>query len=337
MKKASITLGASGAIALAWLLFTTPAYAAGEPIPAPKPDNYVDPRLIAPEPDISPTVVPPPTSPVTTSPTIIPPALRDTPNNPLSAPQDIDGLLRLRVSEDLWQAMYSPLPCLDTTADCIQRLQIEAVQNSPVIKELDAKIATVNQKIEEAKTNNKKSIELAVFEPALQVFLRQDTVLENGQTRKIGVIERIGQLFSNPGPVLSELLGAIGIPLLRGAYGGTDAQQSRAIQISDLVVKVAEIDRGKTEVTAKTRERVQQMVLEFDVFAREFQAEQAIAVSEEKSLKLYAVSYAAGDGDTDVYLNRKERLEKTKLQVFKAWARVRAQITTLKAVVVPRD
>jgi hypothetical protein len=62
---------------------------------------------------------------------------------------------------------------------------------------------------------------------------------------------------------LSELLGAIGIPLLRGAYGGTDAQQSRAIQISDLVVKVAEIDRGKTEVTAKTR-------------AQEFQAEQAI-------------------------------------------------------------
>jgi hypothetical protein len=48
-------------------------------------------------------------------------------------------------------------------------------------------------------------------------------------------------------------------------------------------------------------------------------------------------AYAAGDGDTDVYLNRKERLEKTKLQVFKAWARVRAQITSLKAVVVPRD
>jgi hypothetical protein len=90
------------------------------------------------------------------------------------------------------------------------------------------------------------------------------------------IIERIDHLFSNPGPVLSELLGAIGIPLLRGAYGGTDAQQSRAIQISDLVVKVVEIDRGKTEVTAKTRERVQQMVLEFDVFAREFQAEQAI-------------------------------------------------------------
>jgi hypothetical protein len=47
--------------------------------------------------------------------------------------------------------------------------------------------------------------------------------------------------------------------------------------------------------------------------------------------------YASGDGDTDVYLSRKERVEKTKLQIFKAWARVRGQITVLKAVVVPRD
>jgi hypothetical protein len=46
-------------------------------------------------------------------------------------------------------------------------------------------------------------------------------------------------LFGNPGPVVNDLLSAIGIPVLKGFYGGSDAQQSRAIQISDLVVKVA--------------------------------------------------------------------------------------------------
>jgi hypothetical protein len=35
---------------------------------------------------------------------------------------------------------------------------------------------------------------------------------------------------------VNDLLSAIGIPLLRGSYGGNDAQQSRAIQISDLVI-----------------------------------------------------------------------------------------------------
>jgi hypothetical protein len=312
-------------------------------------------KNIPPAPPLKPAVVATPMQPVKTVPIgssatsvvapivniaptmIIPSALRDTPNNPLAAPPNIDELLKVRMTEDIWQAMYNPLPCLDTTAECIQRLQTAAVQSSPVLRELDAKIATVNQKIEEAKTNNKKSIELAVFEPALQVFLRQDTVVENGQSRKVGVIDRIGQLFTNPGPVINDLLGAIGIPILKGIYGGNDAQQSRAIQISDLVVKVAEIERGKTEVMTKTRERVQQLVLDFDVYAREFQAEQSIAISEGKSLRLYAVMYAAGDGDTDSYLNRKEKVERTKLQVFKGWARVRAQIMVLKAVVVPRD
>jgi hypothetical protein len=309
----------------------TPSPATSKPLtPAPVNGNgNVSP--LPPKPSLTPPPPPPPPKPP------LPPALRETPNNPLAAPQNIDDLLRLRMTEDLWVAMYSPLSCLDVTPDCIARLQQEAVQNSPVIKQLEAKISTVNQKIEEAKTNNKKSIDLSIFEPALQVFLKQETVVENGQTRKIGFVERVGQIFSNPGSLLNDLLGAIGIPLLRGSYGGNDAQQNRAIQISDLVVKVAEMERIKTEVGAKTREKIQQLMLEFDVLAREFQAEQAIAQSESKSFKLYAVTYAAGDGDTNIYLNRKGQLDKTKLQVFKYWSRVRGQITVIKTVVVPRE
>lgn len=281
-----------------------------------------------------------PTSPAgipgkTLAPTL-PAVLRETPNNPLAAPPSIDELLRLRMSEDIWIAMYAPLSCLDTTPDCIAKLQQTAVQNSPVIKELDIKIATINQKIEAAKTNNQKSLELSIFEPALQVFLQRDTVVENGQSRKLGFGERVGQIFSNPGEVFGELLGAIGIPLLRGLYGGNDAQRSRAIQITELTIKVAEMERIKTELAVKTREKVQQLILDFDVLAREFQAEQAIAHTETRSFKLYAITYAAGDGDTNTYLHRKEKLDRTKLQVFKNWARVRNQITAIKSVVLPQ-
>jgi hypothetical protein len=298
------------------------------PIPTPAPTPTPTPPT-TPEPKKTPPPPPPPPP--------LPPALRETPNNPLAAPQNIDELLKLRMTEDIWMAMYSPLSCLDVTADCIAKLQQEAVQNSPVIKQLEVKISTINTKIEEAKTNNKQSIDLSIFEPGLQVFLKQDTVVENGQSRKIGFFERVGQLFTNPGSVLNDLLGAIGIPLLKSAFGGNDAQQSRAIQISDLVVKVAEIERIKTEVGVKTREKIQQLVLDFDVIAREFQAEQAIAIAETKSFKLYAVTYAAGDGDTNTYLNRQGQLNRTKLQVFKNWARVRSQITAIKSVVMPRD
>ena len=238
---------------------------------------------------------------------------------------------------DQWALMYQPLSCLDTSLECVQRLQSEAVANSPLIKGVDAKIQEINTKIAEAKTNNRKSIDLSVFEPGLQVFLNQKTVIENGQTRTIGFLDRIGQIFTNPGSLVNELLGAVGIPLLRSAYGGTDAQQSRMIQLSDLAVKVAEMERGKVELAAKIRERIQQLVLDFDGAAREFQAEQAIVLSQKRSLKIYSITYAAGDGDTNTYLARKEQLERSKLQVFKNWAKLRAHISNIKTLVIARE
>ncbi len=238
---------------------------------------------------------------------------------------------------DQWALMYQPLSCLDISIDCVQKLQSEAVANSPLIKGVDAKIQEINNKIAEAKTNNKKSIDLSVFEPGLQVFLNQKTVVENGQTRTVGFLDRIGQIFTNPGSLVNELLGAVGIPILRGMYGGTDAQQGRMIQLGDLAVKVAEMERGKTEIAAKTRERIQQLVLDFDAAAREFQAEQSIVASQKRSLKIYSIAYAAGDGDTNTYLSRKEQLEKSKLQVFKNWAKLRAHISNLKNLVIARE
>ena len=233
--------------------------------------------------------------------------------------------------------MYQPLSCLDTSLECVQALQNEAVQNSPIVKGIETKIQEINTRIEEAKTNNQKSIQLSIFEPGLQALLRRETVVENGQTRTIGFFERIGQIFTNPSSVFNELLGAVGIPILRSAYGGSDAQQSKAIAISDLTVKVAEIERAKIEVATKTKEKIQQLVLEFDAAAREFQAEQAIVVSQKRSFKIYSVTYAAGDGDTNTYLLRKEQLEKSKLQVFKNWAKLRAQISHLKNIVLAKE
>lgn len=322
---------------------TTPVSVNGSPsaptvvptqsIPTPSPSSTVPAKIPAiSSPTNSPVVIPPPPPPP------LPSMLeREAPNNPLEAPQDIDRILSTRMTADRWALMYQPLSCLDSSLECVQRLQAESVQNSPIIRELEAKIQEVNSQIELAKSNNKKSIDLSIFEPGLQVFLKQSTVVENGQVRNIGFFDRLGQLFTNPGAILNDLLGAVGIPILRGVYGGSDAQQSRAIQIGDLTIKVAEMERGKVEIANKIRDKIQQLVLEFDTAAREFQAEQAIVRSEVKSFKIYSITYAAGDGDTHTYLNRKEQLERSKLKVFKDWARLRAQIANLKNMVVPRE
>jgi hypothetical protein len=264
-------------------------------------------------------------------------AKTEPPNNPLAEPQDLDKLLDTTMTNDRWLLMYQPLDCLDTSLDCVQKLQKRAIENSSVIRELNLRIQEVRSKIAEAKTNNRKSIELSLFEPALQVFLQKETIVENGQSRTVGFFERIGQIFTNPGALLGDLFTASAIPIFRNLQGGSDAQQSRAIQISDLMVKVAEMERGKTEAASKTREKIQDLVLAFDVAAREFQAEQAIVRVETKSFKIYTLTYAAGDGDTNTYLHRKEQLERSKLKVFKDWAKLKAQIVHLKNLVLPRD
>jgi hypothetical protein len=241
------------------------------------------------------------------------------------------------MTQEQWALMYSPLDCLDTSLECVQKLQNDAVQNSISIKKLEAKIQEINTKIEEAKTNNKKSIDLSVFEPGLTALLKKETITENGQSRTIGFFERMGRLFTNPGSVLDDLLVAVGVPILKSHYGGTDANQTKSIAITELAVKVAEMERGKAEVISKAKEKIQQLVLDFDTAAREFQAEQSIVRSEIKSFKIYAITYAAGDGDTNTYLNRKEQLERAKLKVFKDWAKLRAQIANLKNLVIAKE
>ena len=189
-------------------------------------------------------VIPPPPPPP-------PKKSTEIPNNPLDPPQDIDKILSTRMTADEWALMYQPLSCLDTSLECVQALQTEAVQNNPIIKGVEARIQEINRRIEEAKVNNKKSIDLSIFEPGLQALLKKETVVENGQVRTIGFFERIGQLFTNPGAVMNDLLGAVGIPILRGSFGGNDAQQSKTIAISELTIKVAEMERGKTDVATK--------------------------------------------------------------------------------------
>jgi hypothetical protein len=55
---------------------------------------------------------------------------------------------------------------------------------------------------------------------------------------------------------LDKLLNVVGIPLLQASFGGNAENQRNAIAISDLQVKVAELQRGRAELAQKIREQV---------------------------------------------------------------------------------
>lgn len=241
--------------------------------------------------------------------------------------------------------MISPLPCLDTTSTCIQQLQGLAVTNSPINKKIEESITAIEEKIEEANKANKQSIDLAIFEPALQYFLRQNggtgqTTGQTGQTTAStnsgGLLNNVLGIFTRPVGLINDLFNVIGVPLLRRFTGGNQENKQAAIAISDLRVKVEELRKSKEEIAIKTRDSVLFSVLEFDVRSREFQIQQAIAKREIRRFELYKVGYRFGQSSTEAYLGQQSSLDKQKGAVLREWSQMRSQLEKIKLIVLAK-
>lgn len=245
----------------------------------------------------------------------------------------------------MWKSMISPLPCLDTTSVCIQQLQELAVINSPINSKIQESIDAIETKIDEANKANKLSINLAVFEPALQYFLRQSgstgqTTGQTGQTAATtnsgGLLNNVLGLFTRPVGLINDLLAVIGLPILRSLTGGNQENKQAAIAISDLRLKTEELRKSKEEIAIKTRDSVLFSVLEFDVRSREFQIQQAIAKREIRRFELYKVGYRFGQSSTEAYLGQQSNLDKQKGAVLREWSQMRSQLEKIKLIVLTK-
>ncbi|MBD2371370.1 MULTISPECIES: hypothetical protein [Leptolyngbya] len=258
--------------------------------------------------------------------------------NPLNPAGDsLDRLIQLRINDDLWKGMLGDLPCLDMSDACIQQLQQKAIETSPELKAIDERVKVIEQKVDEAKRNNIKTVQLGVFEPLVQSWLKvEDVPTVPGQpARKKGILNRIGDLFfGNTLSSVNEILSLVGVPLFRNATGGDAAAQSRAIAIGDLQVKLAEIQNKRGEIAAKLRENVILQVLDFDQTRREFQISQEIARRQALQHKLIELDYRLGNGETTQFLGNLSALDKQKAQTFREWARLRSQMMRIKLIVL---
>jgi hypothetical protein len=268
--------------------------------------------------------------------------------NPLNPAGDsLDKLIQVRFNEDMWTAMLGDLPCLDVTEPCVRQLQEQAISNSTTLKAIDERVELINDKIEEAKRNNQRTIRLGLLEPALQAFLQIETIQEQrdatGQIlqerQRRGFIDRLAMFFQNPARGISDVLALIGVPLFRSAAGGDQAAQERGIAIADLQVKIAEIENKRGDVGQALREQVMLHALEFDQTRREFQISQEIARRAVLRLKILDQSYrfAVGSLDTPRYLQEISAIDQQKAQTFSAWAKLRSQLTRIKLMVLGEE
>ncbi|BAZ36621.1 hypothetical protein NIES4101_25400 (plasmid) [Calothrix sp. NIES-4101] len=260
-------------------------------------------------------------------------ALPKTPQNPFERP-NIDTLIQKQFNDDMWRLMKGALPCLETSANCLEQLQVKAVSQSPLLKELDTRIAEANEKINAAKAQNKKSIRLGVLTPALQYLLGPTVNPGQRQPAGTGLIDNIAAVIRGDTSILNGLLRVIGIPLFEGSQGGNADAQRNAIAISDLQIKVAELQRGRAKLADEIREKVAAALIRFDEARTSFQTSQVVASRATDQFKVFELRYTRGNSDTETYLSRLNSLDNQKAQTYQAWAKMRRSLFELKLLVL---
>lgn len=274
--------------------------------------------------------------------------------NPLNpAGNSIDSLIQTEFNEDIWTTMLGDLPCLDASEVCVRQLQEMAITNSPVLAAIDERVQLVQEKIDTARENNLRTISLGIFEPAIQAFFETkeipataavrdaegNIITPEVPARRIGFIDRIAMFFGAGGVLqgLNDIFALIGLPLFTNAIGGNAQTQAREIAIADLEIKIAEIENKRGDLAREIREQVIMQLLDFDEFRREFQISQEVARRDTLRLQILAQGYrfaAQGSLNTPQYLNEISRLDQQKAQTYRAWAKMRTQLTRIKILVL---
>jgi hypothetical protein len=199
-----------------------------------------------------------------------------------------------------------------------------------LLKELDQRIQEIQSRITEARKNNQAAVQLGLFTPLLQRYISIETEPATG--RKIGFFDKIANLFITPFTSLNEILSVIGVPLFQNSLaGGSPEAQTRQIQISDLQIKIAELERAKAELGNKVRENVTNQVLEFDTSRRDFQIALEVSKREKARMKLRELNFRFGQSETETYLGQLSQFDQLKGTAFREWSRLRAQLAKLIA------
>ncbi|NJO85293.1 MAG: hypothetical protein HC818_00010 [Synechococcaceae cyanobacterium RM1_1_27] len=216
--------------------------------------------------------------------------------------QSFDDQLAARESGEQFDLLKGDLPCLDSSANCIQQLQALAVTNSNSLKQLGAAITTTEDAIKlSAQPNTWKDIQ--VFKPLV--------------------------------------LGVTG-GLLGGAFGVVDNlassasdQQKNLIQSADLQTRIATLQRQRIDAQEVIRQQVLQEVIRFDDLYQQANTSTTISLRETARMKVIEVTYRLGGSvSTSEFVGLVNNLDQKKLAAANARSAARGQAERVKRLVL---
>ncbi len=251
------------------------------------------------------------------------------------------------MNQDIWEELRGELPCLSSTPSCIEQLQAKAVSDSALLVDIDTKIEELQIRIDEATVANKRSINLAILSPGLQVLISpitepgKTTTSEDGKTTTTtqgrsttGLLGNLGLLFSGSSLVIDKVLGGVAVPLLQSIFGGNKEQRDANVQIVDLQLKVTQLQQARHQMANTIREKVLESALNLDQNKREFQATLLSIQLLEQQTKLVQIEFRLGQHDSLVMLAQERQFNEANLAAFRQWGDLKSSIQKLKVLVL---
>jgi len=234
--------------------------------------------------------------------------------------------------------MKGDLPCLEATDSCISQLQVLATTKNPLLVSIDQKVEEINTRIEEARRQNKKNVQLSMFTPAVQYIFQGTGVTSTSGTPQTnsGPLNRLFGVFSSI-TGLNNLLAAVGVPIFQALTGSTPGVQQNNIALADLQVKTAALVKDRQVLANDIKNKVYTAVIEFDNAAREFQLSTEVARRESDRYQLINLEYRLGQHDTNSYLAATTSLDNRKAASFRSWAALRRQLSLVKLLVLGQE
>ena len=204
--------------------------------------------------------------------------------------------------------IQNPLPCLDSSSQCIEQLTEAAISHSHELQTLEARVGLLDRRL----------------------GLAEDGI--NYAESKLWTNYIPNSYSPNPLNIINPF------SWIKNIFGGGDIQRSR-IAIADLELKKAsveaqraELERRYSEVQAKTREQILNLVLDYEAAGRQAALLAAQLNNHRVISKVVEVEYRFGGSSTESYLaavEKKEQLENQLIQVQIAQAESLRKILSL--------
>jgi len=126
----------------------------------------------------------------------------------------------------------------------------------------------------------------------------------------------------------------IGIPLFEGSQGGSDSVQNRAVQITDVQIRIAELQRERAKLADEVRDKVAKALIDFDEARVGFQTAQVLATRSVKQFEMYQTRYVSGENDSEAFLAHINALDHVKAETYASWGKMRRSLFQIKLLVL---